>query len=779
MFIDPAQSLWWHLERSLAEALQFNSSAQIAPAALLWTDPDEQWKPLLPILRARIPHFVTLGTFDAEQRQGPAIYLKCLVGRTLAGANWPASAIPIVYLPKWGVADLRAVESCPDDLAPVVELGYRGTTWKQRGGRDWSPVAWLCSKLDGLNLDVGEDRATAGALRGALPEIIDRPLKDFQGKRIDAPAIHHLIVPDLVRDLLHWLDGHGKAQEGERDETRWSAFCAQLRRDYGVDPEKDGALVAAERLVQRAGSWAQVWDRFAEHPQRYPRIPDLLAKVSVNFSLFDDQQTSPAFNEKQEEALRAALLKLGQCNRNDAAKAIAALETEHSPRRGWVWATLDRAPLAQALRHLAELAQGCQLDLGGTSAADYAGVYAAGAWRLDAAAWRAITSVSAKEDRDAIVAALRGVYAPWLDAGASSLQSLLTSHGAPAKCQAALPPPAPGEVWVFADGLRYDIGEALAQELRDRGLKPDVGYRWAALPTVTATAKPAISPVADLVSGKPPGQGFAPLVAATDKELTTDRFRALLADRHVQVLGNGEIGDPAGSAWTEVGDVDSLGHTHQASLARFLPEQVSLLADRIEELLAGGWRRVRVVTDHGWLWLPSNLPKRTLPKHCTVPESRWARCAVLEPSATTDVPVVSWHWHDDVRIALAPGAGSFFDGTAYAHGGISAQECLAPVITLEQAAPASQAKIGEVRWARLKCKITITGAAGGELVDLRQKANDPKSSMAINSREAVGADGTATLFAQDDHEGKPALLVLLDSNGVVLDKRTLEIGAAS
>ena len=33
------------------------------------------------------------------------------------------------------------------------------------------------------------------------------------------------------------------------------------------------------------------------------------------------------------------------------------------------------------------------------------------------------------------------------------------------------------------------------------------------------------------------------------------------------------------------------------------------IRDRITELLAAGWKRVRVVTDHGWLLLPGGLPK--------------------------------------------------------------------------------------------------------------------------------------------------------------------------
>ncbi len=42
-----------------------------------------------------------------------------------------------------------------------------------------------------------------------------------------------------------------------------------------------------------------------------------------------------------------------------------------------------------------------------------------------------------------------------------------------------------------------------------------------------------------------------------------------------------------------------------------------MLLERIEALLGAGWREVRVVTDHGWLWLPGGLPKVDLPKYLT------------------------------------------------------------------------------------------------------------------------------------------------------------------
>lgn len=42
-----------------------------------------------------------------------------------------------------------------------------------------------------------------------------------------------------------------------------------------------------------------------------------------------------------------------------------------------------------------------------------------------------------------------------------------------------------------------------------------------------------------------------------------------------------------------------------------------------------------------------------------------------------------WDWCKDVQVAYAPGVASFIAGAEYAHGGISLQECLVPVLQLD------------------------------------------------------------------------------------------------
>ena len=92
-----------------------------------------------------------------------------------------------------------------------------------------------------------------------------------------------------------------------------------------------------------------------------------------------------------------------------------------------------------------------------------AAAYATEGWKIDAAALAALDLVRTGDDRAAVVAAVRAVYLPWLDAGASALQALVVA-GKVKLAQPAKPATPPsGAVLLFVDGLRV----ALAQRLAD------------------------------------------------------------------------------------------------------------------------------------------------------------------------------------------------------------------------------------------------------------------------------------------------------------------------
>src|SRR5438046_766590 len=89
-----------------------------APAAILWPDPERQWLPLIPQLRASLPQIYSFGDYDAARQFGPAIWLRCVVDRTVDGAP-SVDVCPIVYLPGVSRQELRAGVDCPPRLQPL------------------------------------------------------------------------------------------------------------------------------------------------------------------------------------------------------------------------------------------------------------------------------------------------------------------------------------------------------------------------------------------------------------------------------------------------------------------------------------------------------------------------------------------------------------------------------------------------------------------------------------------------------------------------------------
>ena len=112
---------------------------------------------------------------------------------------------------------------------------------------------------------------------------------------------------------------------------------------------------------------------------------------------------------------------------------------------------------------------------------------------------------------------------------------------------------------------------------------------------------------------------FLPQVrtAAGLKTATTNELHDVLRELRLAVLGPDETAGAATAekgGWTEVGRIDELGHKLGVELAGSLDEQVERIARRVADLLDAGWARVRIVTDHGWLLVPSGLPKVEVPK---------------------------------------------------------------------------------------------------------------------------------------------------------------------
>jgi hypothetical protein len=777
--LHPSSTLLEAVKNSLHHAGRYNRSDMVGPAVILWTDSDNQWAALVDQLRPLMPELFTLGEYDPGKRIGPAIWLRCVTERSLPDVHLPEDITPVIYMPNVSRQTLRAVEECPDTLKPLVELQYRGTVWTQRNGRDWTVEAFLVSKDGGLGLDVAKDRHTRQAMIGALAQLAVTPIARLTAKRLEAEDFDKLMIEDTPRDLLVWMNSPSEIQE-KWNGNKWTAFVSRCKAEYGFDPEKDGVIVAGEKLGMReVESWKNLWRRFEESPSLYPGLPDLLKKSKPSGKLIFDKEPWPDENDSEEKSLRQDLLSLSSKSAAEARKTIEELEKKHHKRRSWVWAKIGQSPLAIALEHLAMVAGVTSQNIGGDSPDAMAAVYRETGYRADMAAISAIGSVKSNEDHKAIEAALRSIYLPWLDDTARHFQKLLTKTPFPS-AGSDLPGVTAddGECLLFADSLRFDVSNRLAILAEERQLKISANWRWASLPTVTATSKPALSPVAGKIKGNQLGDEFRPETKKDGKPLTIDRFRKLLSSEGYQILGPSDFGEPEKTdarAWTEFGDIDRLGHTLQGKLAARITEQIELLIERIRELLDAGWKRVRVITDHGWLLVPGGLPAVNLPKYLT--ECRWARCAAIKDHSKVDFPMAGWYWNSHEYFAYGPGINCFSNGNEYAHGGVSLQECLIPDLqfSLSDMPVQTIAKIKDIQWVGMRCRATIDSGAAKIKADLRTKPNDETSSVAFP--KMISADGQVSLLVENEElEGTVVSLVLLDSSGSVIGKQATTIG---
>lgn len=759
--------------RSAAKA--YAPGDQVPPCAVLWLDPDQWWAPLLPELCKAIPELFVLGPYAPAERRGPALWLRCVEGRTVSEAP-AAGTTPIFYLPQVKVDQLRDLESVLSDLAPLAEMQYRGTPWLHRNGKEWTPLAFLISEHGGLSLNIPRDQATQDALLRAMPKLLQERVDDLRGKALDADFFNELIAPDAAGLILRWLND----PEGFRTRTsspEWKAFCQQCITDYRLDPEKDGPIRAAELLATRSNHWGAVWKRFAEAPGNYRGVVEWLRRAAPKSpSMYDTGEVWPSINEEQERQLGTALAALKDQPQDRAAREILELESHHGMRRQYPWRALGLSPLAVALEPLAKVAALCQKTPGGPTAEAFAEVYVRQAWEVDAAALNVMVACDAIDQHEPVLGALRALYLPWVEATARHLQQLIAgTRKSPSRRHASFIPLA-GHVVLFADGLRFDVANLLKGQLAEDSHEVSLDWDWTPIPSVTATAKPFCSPLADLLRSGEISDEFSPTLE-NGQRITQDRFVQALKASGWQILEGSNTGDPKGSAWTEAGTLDKRGHNEGWKLARAVSGEVRDLAIRIRQLLDAGWSEVHVVTDHGWLLVPGGLPKVEL--KAFLAEQRWGRCAAIKPAVATTLPEFTWQWNEAVRVVVPPGAGCFKAGMEYSHGGVSLQEMVVPymIVRTEQRSR-TEARITGARWTGARCRVTIGGHSAGLRVDIRSRQGDAETSYLEGLQaKTIGEDGAVVLFLGNDADiGHESTLVLLNAAQQVIHSVPTTLG---
>jgi hypothetical protein len=131
---------------ALRDAAKFNVNDQAAPIAVLWADPNREWTNVVPHLAKDAP-ILTFGAYDLGKRSGPAIWLRCAIEGALTDLdlrNWPSQPT-VIYLPGIDSGTFRSAANVAKELEPLVELRYRGVTFRHANGRDWTIRGFLAA----------------------------------------------------------------------------------------------------------------------------------------------------------------------------------------------------------------------------------------------------------------------------------------------------------------------------------------------------------------------------------------------------------------------------------------------------------------------------------------------------------------------------------------------------------------------------------------------------------------------------------------------------------
>jgi hypothetical protein len=767
-------SIYEKVVAALRQAGQHNSNIMVRPEVILWPDPEMQWSSVIPDLQKTFPALLIYGSYDSIKKQGPAIWLKCMVAQTLPEADWPDTETPIIYLPGISKNDLKNIQNAGLDFQPLIEYQYSGTVFTQENGREWSILAFLQNPLSGLGIRVTQDSATKEALKKALPSIFQDP-DVLNGKAlIDADYLNNLLFPNIIPTILKWMC-KGDVALAQMDAGKREVFNNLCKSQYEFEPDHKNIKAIAEKLGSQRNAWKYVWQHYAHAPKKYSEISELLrfAKpqdLGSGMFAYPDESW-PQVNEAKEEELNKALVAISKLHPKEATNKLNALEVQHGLRRGCVWAELGQTPLADALVHLKAMSEKSIEAFPAHSVDALKTYYVTEGYRVDQSMRKSLALVRTAKDKKAVKAVLNTLYRPWLESVTQKFQSLVekdcsifSSQSASVETEAFI---------LFVDAFRFELAKEFVDRLLQLKYNVAIDASWSAIPSLTPTAKPNVSPMANAVSTTSQIADFRPQLKS-GKDLQTAAFRESLAAHNYTCLTSASEIDVHKKYWQEIGDIDTKGHEEQAEMVRRIEELFDQVQEVIENAFKQGIKKIKIVTDHGWLLLPGGLPKEELKKELT--ETRWGRCAFIKEGAKTDLLHLPWRWNPSTFIAYASGISFFKKNEEYAHGGISIHECLIPVLLVENTNTAFvQAEIKFVKWVNLKCVVNTDDVPDGYSIDIRTKYSDENSSIVLSPNKLFKGN-SVSLMVDDAAESAAATIVLLDSDGRILDKKPTTVG---
>jgi len=165
----------------------------------------------------------------------------------------------------------------------------------------------------------------------ALKPLLHTEIEQLVDKTIDKEFLNNLLACDYIRYMLEWLN-QPDTFKSNMDSDEWQAFIETSKSKLSFNPEEEGNISAATKLVSHAKYWDPIWERFCLAPNRYPNIPELIQKCKPPKGLLwqnpgqKEYDRWPQYNQEQEDNLRKELKTFDTLTSRQAQEKIKDLE---------------------------------------------------------------------------------------------------------------------------------------------------------------------------------------------------------------------------------------------------------------------------------------------------------------------------------------------------------------------------------------------------------------------------------------------------------------------
>lgn len=250
--------------------------------------------------------------------------------------------------------------------------------------------------------------------------------------------------------------------------------------------------------------------------------------------------------------------------------------------------------------------------------------------------------------------------------------------------------------YLMIDALRFELGVALERQLAEDG-QVELQAALAQLPSITPVGMASLLPGAgQLLRIKNDGQSLVPVLGDQVVETVSQRMD-VLRKKYGQRFQEGRLeefvrGRVDFSPETDLlvlraVEIDSHFENHPDTAPTEITNALKRIRVAIHKLKERGFHEVVIVTDHGF-FMNTHAGAGDV---CGKPAGNWIavhdRCALGDGTGDNNHMVVSAEKMgirgDFAKFAAPHTLAAYRSGLLYYHGGISLQECVVPVITMQ------------------------------------------------------------------------------------------------